>query len=253
MSAADNITAIDSSTFNRLTQNILKGKAQKLIHEHAVKDANIIAERQRDRSNFINKTVKSVGDGFDNISPSYKQGASVKQQEEVGQAGIQYDNMLSERMEQLKKNVNKQGFQTDIPVKQSNDGKNMAASNFLPKEILESFKKNEIDTEALNPNKSILDRIGATNGYKEVSGQSISEGKNKPSEVDYSLIKQIVESAVKKYAVALNKRMINESKNASENASELKAMKIGKKFSFIDEEGNIYEAKLKFIKNIREK
>lgn len=252
MSAADNITSIDQSTFNRLAQNMLKGKAQKLIHEDAVKDANVIAERQRDRANIINKTVKTVGDGFDNMSPSYSQGTTAKQQEEVGKEGLQYDNMLSERMERLKENVSKQGMQTPMAKKQVNGNTN-AASKFLPKEIVESFKKNEIDTEELNPNMSILDRIGATKGYKETGGQSISEDKNKPSEVDYSLIKHIVESAVKKYAVALNKKMINESKSASENANELKAMKIGNKFSFIDTDGNIYEAKLKFIKNIADK
>jgi len=254
MPAADNITTLDQSTFAALSKNVLNSKARKLIHDDAVKDSKVIAERQRDRSNFVNKTVKSYGDAYDNMSLSYETSSNRPQEinEEVGKAGVQYDEMLDARMNKLRESVNKQTMENQSILPNQNNNPNPAA-NFLPKEIVESFKNKEIDTEKLNPNRSVLDNLGVTNGYKDVDGQSISEGENHSSEVNYGLIKQIVESAVKKYAVALNKRMINESKSVGENVNELKAMKIGNKFSFIDGNGNIYEAKLKFVKNIKDK
>lgn len=72
--------------------------------------------------------------------------------------------------------------------------------------------------------------------------------------VDYGLIKTIIESVVKKYANALNKRIISENKSTAKgNISELKAMKIGNKFSFISENGDVYEAKLVYKGNIKDK
>ena len=64
------------------------------------------------------------------------------------------------------------------------------------------------------------------------------------------MIKMIVEDCMKKYTSALKKSMINESKNSDDS---LKAMKIGDKFSFITKNGDLYEAELKFVKNINKK
>ena len=57
---------------------------------------------------------------------------------------------------------------------------------------------------------------------------------------------------MRKYSSALKKTIINESKTTS-NEGTLKAMKVGDKFSFITDNGDLYEAKLTFIKNINKK
>ena len=128
----------------------------------------------------------------------------------------------------------------------------------LPKEILESFKTNPIEGSILgNPQKSILDTIDfKTQGqFLQENKQQVNEIKQAPqitnSNVDYSMIKMIVEDCMKKYTSALKKSLINEQKqNISE---ELHAMKIGDKFSFITKNGDLYEADLKFIKNLNNK
>jgi hypothetical protein len=130
----------------------------------------------------------------------------------------------------------------------------------LPKEILESFKNKQIDTTPLGfgTNTSILDEInyktqGQLFNQQKPKQQTVTEQKNiqtQTSNVDYSMIKMIVEDCMKKYTSSLKKSIINESKN---NDDILKAMKIGDKFSFITNNGDLYEAELKFIKNINKK
>jgi hypothetical protein len=68
--------------------------------------------------------------------------------------------------------------------------------------------------------------------------------------VDYQLIGNMIEETVKKYAKALSKRMLNESKDGSSNIS---ALKLGDTFSFITENGDLYEATLTFKRNITKK
>lgn len=138
----------------------------------------------------------------------------------------------------------------------------------LPKAIVESFAKNNIDTSLLGVGvgqSSVLDMIDHASGgklfneQKSTQRQKVVETVSQPQNiqvqgnVDYSLIKTIVEDCVKKYTSALRKSMLNESKSSVNEATELQAMKIGDKFSFIDKNGNLYEAKLQFIKNIKQK
>lgn len=114
----------------------------------------------------------------------------------------------------------------------------------LPKEILDSILSNPIDG-----NKSVLDSIynfDNTNDNNNTKNTS-----NIKNNIDYDMIKNICDDVVKKYASALRKSILNEVKNISNN--ELKAMKIGNTFSFIDENGNIYEAKLTLKGNVNKK
>lgn len=128
----------------------------------------------------------------------------------------------------------------------------------LPNEIFESMTKNYIDTKPLSNGMpelggSILDGLNIQKQQpkkriNEVAQPTIQQVNQN---IDYSLIKTIVEDCVKKYSSALKKSILNESKEINENKNgTLQAMKIGDKFSFIDNEGNLYEAKLTFIKNI---
>lgn len=150
-----------------------------------------------------------------------------------------------------------------IPQAQSMMG---VGSSKLPSAILESFKNKQIDTSVmgLSTTGSVLDRInfntqGAlfeqTQPKQEVKEVKVVTEQTQPTistSVDYSMIKMIVEECMRKYTSALKKTIINESKTAS-NEGTLKAMKVGDKFSFITDNGDLYEAKLTFIKNINKK
>ena len=129
----------------------------------------------------------------------------------------------------------------------------------LPSAILESFSKTPINVNSVNDPLSngnsvldALDQLATQNSQKEsiIKEQSIPTTTNGP--IDYSIVKMIVEDCMKKYANSIKKSIINESKNNADSNNTLQAMKIGNKFSFITNTGDLYEAKLKFIKNINE-
>lgn len=135
--------------------------------------------------------------------------------------------------------------------------------NGIPKEIFESFSKNQIDTSPLSTSTSILDQIGITKKTVPVANVAMNESKqpvrtivkeqniSPNAGVDYSLIRMIVEDAVKKSMASLSKKMLTESKkNVNE---QVKIINIGDKFSFVTDNGDLYEAKLVFKKNIKKK
>ena len=138
-------------------------------------------------------------------------------------------------------------------IQQSNSFNNSKSK--LPKEILESMKKNPLNQVGSVATPSILDQLNIMPPKKEVVKEEkviVNEVANTSQNIDYSMIRMIVEDCVKKYTSALRKSIINENKN-SDNENTLQAMKIGNKFSFITNNGDLYEAELKFIKNINKK
>lgn len=145
----------------------------------------------------------------------------------------------------------------------------MNTQSKLPREILESFQNKQIDTSVLGlgTSGSVLDRIDFnTNGQlfpKEQEVKSPITEVVKPvvteqsipqinTTVDYSMIKMIVDECVRKYTSALKKSILSEAKQ-SQNNDTLKALKIGDKFTFVTNDGDLYEAKLTFVKNINKK
>lgn len=162
---------------------------------------------------------------------------------------------------------NSQPIQNYQPVQNFSSPRNASS---MPKEILESFQTNPINTNVpgMNPNSSILDQLGigivnenneqqsSITSQKRVIKENfqtqnpISQG---TSSVDYSLIKDIIENAVKKYVGAYTKKMISENKQMLEVSNKLSALQIGDKFNFVTENGDLYRAKLEFIKNIKNK
>lgn len=132
----------------------------------------------------------------------------------------------------------------------------------LPKEILESMTANPIGSQ--QSTGSILDELNAA-----TSGQLLPQQNNnqitetlKPineptsmtvnNTIDYSMIRMICEETMRKYISSLKKSILTESKT-TDTQSSLKAMKIGDKFSFITDKGEIYEAKLEYKGNINKK
>ena len=146
-------------------------------------------------------------------------------------------------------------------VMESIQDENFDKSN-MPKAILESFKKNPGMVQERQMPASVLDEFGLGN-----LKQFKSEGKNttpvnesthqtaQSAQVDYSLLRTIINEAVqenvKKYISALSKKLMSESVGGASNT--VQAVKIGEKFSFITENGDVYEATLKYKTNINEK
>jgi hypothetical protein len=222
-------------------------RARRIIQNDAKKDAKVIMERAADRNKMLNQTVKASE--FDNLMPSYSSNQPQIINEDHGTHGEYLDNQIESRMQALRESVKSQGqrrIETPKNVMPNSKSK-------LPKEILESFATNQIDYSKLS-NDSVLDFVDIQPMEQREVIQEEYEGASQPSintGVDYSLIKDIVESTVKKYMGAYTKKIISESKN-NNSLSDLKAIKMGDTFSFITENGDVFEAKLTFKRNIHE-
>jgi len=129
----------------------------------------------------------------------------------------------------------------------------------MPKCVLESFQQDPGTPFSLNaPTASVLDCLDLhtlEEIREETKKPSISEQTQQVvgSSVDYSLLRTIINEAVqenvKKYVSAMTKKLMTEGVGKS-NA--VQAVKIGDKFSFITENGDVYEATLKFKTNLNE-
>lgn len=223
--------------------NAVKDRARKMIHDDAKKDAHIIRERQRDRNNpkyfegqpndaYSNVTSLAGGSSQNTITESYIDDSEDR-------LGAAMDSRMKKFME------NRQMPQMQVPVQTQTP---TMVNKGLPREIIESFSNNYIDQSVFDPNRSVLDRIGVTNGQQQITEtvqtyqpvQQITGGN-----VDYELIKSIVESAVKKYVNALGKKVLTEN-------NDLSMIQVGeKKINIVNKNGDIFEAQLKFIKNIK--
>ena len=225
--------------------NAVKDKARKMIHSDAQKDSHIIKERQRDRNNpkyfegqpndaYSNVTSLAGGSSQNTITETYVDDSEDR-------LGAAMDNRMKSFMENR---------QTQQPMMQAPTQTPTMVNKGLPREILESFSNNYIDQSVFDPNRSVLDRIGVTNGQQQISEtvqtyQPVQQ--NVGGSVDYELIKSIVESAVKKYVNALGKKVLTEN-------NDLSMIQIGeKKINLVTKSGDIYEAQLIKKYNIKDK
>lgn len=223
--------------------NAVKDRARKMIHDDAKKDAHIIRERQRDRNNpkyfegqpndaYSNVTSLAGSSSQNTITESYVDDSEDR-------LGAAMDSRMKNFME------NRQVPQMQVPMQTQTP---TVVNKGLPREILESFSNNYIDQSVFDPNRSVLDRIGVTNGQQQITEtvqtyQPVQQ--NVGGSVDYELIKSIVESAVKKYVNALGKKVLTEN-------NDLSMIQVGeKKINLVTKSGDIYEAQLKFVKNIK--
>lgn len=173
----------------------------------------------------------------------------------------QYEQKARQQAEMnLNENVSQQPIQE---ISYTQEPLTIKTNSKLPKEILESFKTKQIDASPLGygVNSSILDEINFRTQGKLYAEESSQQPKQQivettsvasQSNVDYSMIKMIVEECMRKYVGSLKKSILNESKNVN-NTDTLQALKIGDKFSFITKNGDLYEAELKFVKNLNNK
>ena len=226
--------AMDASKFEAI-----KNKARKMIHEDAKADSHIIKARQADRNNP--KFFK------DQPADAYSQVTSFNGSSSSNMVNEAYVDDSEDKLGAAMDNRMKQFMENRQPTQQTQMPRQMNKN--LPKEILESFSNNYIDTNALDPDRPVLDRIGITDGTQQITETYQPTKQVVGGSVDYEIIKSIVESAVKKYVNALGKKMLTENKD-----NDLAMIQVGdKKINLVTKSGDLYEAKLTFLKNIKSK
>lgn len=131
----------------------------------------------------------------------------------------------------------------------------------VPLAIREAFQKNPIDEgqllmgtmtgggdlSFLNENVVAPTRTAPVMEHvqqPQTQVQTVSAG------IDYPMIRTIVEEIVRKYAQSLNKKIMNESK---ENTNEINTISLGKSFKFLAKNGDLYECTMKKVGNINDK
>ena len=172
------------------------------------------------------------------------------------------DVVLSESMMTTARDKSKQG-----PIVSRQMGNN--ASN-VPQAIREAFMNNPIDdsalydamagdgrdisflTEGLEEQKQI---VKPTQNVRQIVSESMGSQPQvqyaASAQVDYPMIRTIVEEIVRKYAVSLNKKIISEGKQ-NNNVNEVNTIALGKTFKFLTENGDIYECSMRKISNIKD-
>ena len=137
----------------------------------------------------------------------------------------------------------------------------------MPKAVIESFKRNPGKTGNLPSGLggSVLDGfsydpVQSSQPQRSMVAEQRQAGMQtmpQTSGIDYSLIKTIIDESVdktvKKYVSALSKKLISEGVGTGSGANKVDTIMLGNTFNFCDTDGNLYEATLKFKKNIKKK
>lgn len=229
-------------------------RARKMIHEDAKHDAHIIKERVRDRNNskYYSDQPRDSFSAVQSMTGNESSSSHINEDAGDDRFFAAMDAKMNEF--RAKKDSMPQNIVPSFSAKSS-------AASKLPKEILEAFAKEPLTFDAGNDlGVSVMDSMPIAQEEPQRSRSVVNEEvamvqapqRNVPSGVDYEIIKSIVESAVKKYVGAYAKKMLTESK--SNDGSTLKGIQLkGDKFVFIAENGDVYESKLEFKKNINSK
>ena len=146
-----------------------------------------------------------------------------------------------------------------------------SSSSKVPKAIMEAFMSNPIDDSALysamgngdgrdisflmeGTNETPTQIVKPTQNVREIINEGLESNKQQyvssSQQIDYPMIRTIVEEIVRKYAVSLNKKILSEGK---QNTNEISTIALGKTFKFLDQSGNIYECTMKKVGNINQK
>lgn len=154
----------------------------------------------------------------------------------------------------------------------------VSVNSRVPKKILESFLENpcNLDTELYQDAKmtALTKRLsGKMSGVKNVNEiqkkldeadrekQKVSESlrpkqidANSKVSIDYSLIKNIIESVLEEKLSTVKQSLTETINRNSDDSGSLKVMKMGSKFLFLDDEDNVYECKMQYVgKNKKKK
>ena len=161
------------------------------------------------------------------------------------------EKMYSDMDNKLSEFTNKIKYNNEIVEEAQTTHSNKKTKPYkgLPKAIYESLVDNPLDysdemDELFSNGKLIKEAEKKKKILKEDNIQS-----NQP--IDYALIKMIIEDTVSKQIEKLQLKMLKENKS---NNNLLTTMRLkNNKFNFLTANGDLYEAELKFIKNIRDK
>lgn len=138
----------------------------------------------------------------------------------------------------------------------------------VPAAIRESFAKMPIDTsntyQGYNGqgnddlgflNEGLEERpiVTQTQNVKQIVSEGLGNQQQYPltgQQIDYPMIRTIVEEIVRKYTVSLKNKLISEGKNSN---NEINTITLGNTFKFLANDGTIYECTMKKIGNINNK
>lgn len=165
-------------------------------------------------------------------------------------------------------------YDADEEMQQIKSGKfsvNQEVAAKMPQAILESILSNPLDMptdhvesggeimdEALqNRTMDILDKLeardrkakpGQQQRYQQqqqpVYQQPINESYNQGNEIDYNVLAKLIEGIIDKKFAQYKQVLLNESKNAGQNAPKVSFIKLGDTFTFMDDSNSVYECKM---------
>lgn len=143
-------------------------------------------------------------------------------------------------------------------------------ANNVPQAIREAFMNNPIDesdlysafgeqgdgrslsflTEGIKPKQEIVKPQNVRNIVNEgmVNAQPQMQT---AQQIDYPMIRTIVEEIVRKYAFSLKNKILNENKQTN-GINEVNTIVFGKTFKFLTENGDIYQCTMKKVSNIND-
>ena len=171
--------------------------------------------------------------------------------------------MMTEELMTTSRDRNKQG-----PIISREMGEN---AHNVPAAIREAFMANPIDdsalydalgeqgdgrslsflTEGMSPKQQVVAPQNVRQLVNEGMGtQQYVQQPQVSQQIDYPMIRTIVEEIVRKYAVSLNKKIISEGKQTT---NEVNTIALGDTFKFLDKQGNIYECTMKKVGSINNK
>ena len=132
-------------------------------------------------------------------------------------------------------------------------GKMSVAAGNVPSVIRESFQsqpplvQQEVTTSVLDG--MFGDLLQERQKPQQVITETVQpQVQQVSSQIDYPMIRTIVEEIVRKYTSSLSKKMVNEGKG-----SEVNTISLGKSFKFLANNGDIYECTMKKVGNINKK
>lgn len=157
---------------------------------------------------------------------------------------VSKENPVTEQYAQTDARINEYG-EREIPTMQEmaqtliSKYEQQRSASKLPESVLKSFDE--------TPEMAMDFRLNANSagvGEHKTRQNLVTEQTvpYRPSGIDYELIKNIIETVV---ARELDKRI--------GSAGEVGLIKLGKQFNFVTKDGNVYEATLKYKKNINDK
>ena len=133
------------------------------------------------------------------------------------------------------------------------------SANNVPSVIRESFMKNPIQSEGDDLSFLTEDNVKAYVSQKRKKSQNVGVNESVSvapqtvqvtQQIDYPMIRTIVEEIVRKYTASLSKKLINESANGDNIVN---TISFGKTFKLLDSNGNIFECKMEKIGNVKDK